>query len=75
MQSISIRVLMHNFAHYLKEVKEGECITILERNNPVADIVPHNDNVKYPGWKREVKRRKIGGEPFSETTEKIREFE
>ncbi len=75
MQAVSIRELMHNFSHYLKEVKEGECITILERHNPVAEIIPHNANVRYPGWKRTLKRRKIGGELFSQTIEKNRELE
>lgn len=45
MQKVNIRDLMHNFSSYLKQVKEGERITILERNKPVVDIVPHNPNV------------------------------
>ena len=55
MQKVNIRDLMHNFSHYLKEVKEGDCITVLERNKAVADIVPHNPNIQYPGWKRTIK--------------------
>ncbi|MBD3343754.1 MAG: type II toxin-antitoxin system prevent-host-death family antitoxin [Chitinivibrionales bacterium] len=73
MQLVNIRELMHNFSHYLKEVKAGEQITILERHKPVADIIPHNENIRYPGWKRMVKRRKIGGESFSDTVTKSRE--
>lgn len=57
MQKVSIRDLMHNFSRYLKDVKEGECITILERNQAVADIVPHNPNIRYPGLKRTIKKR------------------
>ena len=75
MQAVGIRDLMHNFSHYLKEVKEGEHITILERRNPVADIIPHNKNIRLPGWKRSIKRRKIGGEAFSATIERYREEE
>ena len=75
MQSIGIRKLMHDFSHYLKEVKQGECITILERNKPVADIVPHRENIKYPGWRRPIKRISISGEALSVTTAKNRELE
>jgi antitoxin (DNA-binding transcriptional repressor) of toxin-antitoxin stability system len=73
MEAVSIRTLMHNFSHYLKEVKAGEHITILERRNPVADIIPHNKNIKYPGWKREIKRRKVGGEALSVSIQRFRE--
>jgi len=73
MQKVNIRDLMHNFSSYLKNVKEGECITILERNQPVADIVPHNPNVRYPGWQRSIKKRSISGDSFSETVASCRE--
>ncbi len=72
MQKVNIRDLMHNFSHYLKDVKEGDCITVLERNKAVADIVPHNPNVRYPGWKRTIRKRPISGESFSETVVKNR---
>ncbi len=75
MQKVNIRDLMHNFSRYLKDVKEGDCITILERNKAVADIVPHNPNVRYPGWKRSIIKRSISGESFSETVVKNREKE
>jgi prevent-host-death family protein len=75
MQAVKIRDLMHNFSQYLSEVKEGESITILDRNTPVADIIPHNKNVRFPGWKRTLARRKIKGEAFSITVEKIRKSE
>ncbi len=58
MVTVSIRELMHNFSSYLKEVKDGETILITERNVPVAEISPHNSNVKKPGWKRKIKRIK-----------------
>lgn len=73
MHTVSIRDLMHNFSHYLKEVKDGEHITILERRNPVADIIPHNRNIRYPGWKRTIKRKKIGGEALSASIQRYRE--
>jgi prevent-host-death family protein len=75
MQAVRIRELLHHFSHYLNEVKDGDSITIYDRNSPVADIVPHNKNIRFPGWKRKVARRKITGESFSKTTEKIRKFE
>ena len=75
MLKVTIRDLMRNFSKYLKDVKEGKCITILERNQAVADIVPHNPNVRYPGWKRTIEKRSISGESFSETVEKNRRQE
>ena len=75
MHKVNIRDLMHNFSHYLKGVKDGNCITVLERNKEVADIIPHNPNIRYPGWKRTIKKRSIPGESFSETVVKNRERE
>jgi len=69
MQSVNIRGLMRHFLYYLKNAKEGGSFIILERNNPIVDI---NPNIRYPGWKRTITRRKIKGESFSKTTEKIR---
>lgn len=67
MVSVNIRELVHNFSKYLKEVKEGEQILVMERNVPVAELVPHNPHVKKPGWKREIKPIKVKGESFSQT--------
>ncbi len=67
MVSINIRELTHNFSKYLKDVKKGERIIIMERNKAVAEIIPHNENVAPPGWKREIKRLKVAGEMFSDT--------
>ena len=67
MVSINIREFTHHFSAYLKKVKSGEKITVMERNVPVADIVPHNENVLYPGWKRPIKKISIRGKPLSET--------
>ena len=75
MISINIRELTHNFSRYLKTVKEGKRITVLERNVPVADIVPHNEHVLYAGWKRPIEKIKIKGEPFSKTIVKNRRQE
>ena len=75
MRKVNIRDLMHNFSRYLKEVKEGDCITVLERNKEVADIVPHNPNVRYPGWKRTIKKRTVSNESFSDTVTRNREQE
>src|SRR3989338_4408328 len=72
MISVNIRELSHNLSSYLKKVKNGERITILERNIPIADVIPHNQNIAQPGWKREIKRIKIAGEPLSETIVKNR---
>jgi len=74
MVSINIRELSHNLAHYLKKVKSGERIVILERNIPIADVVPHNINLA-PGWKREIKKISMTGESLSETIVKNRREE
>ena len=75
MAAINIRELTHNFSRYLKAVKEGRRITVLERNIPVADIVPHNEHVLFAGWKRPVEKIKIKGESLSRTIVKNRRRE
>jgi prevent-host-death family protein len=72
MVQVNIRELTHNFSHYLKNVKEGERIIIMERNKPVADLIPHNENVTRPGWKREITRLRLKGKPLSQTLIEMR---
>ena len=67
MIAINIRELTHHFSDYLKKVKSGERITILERNIPIADVVPHNANISSPGWKRKIDKLNLPGEKFSTT--------
>lgn len=67
MVALNIRELMHHFSKYLKMVKAGERIVLMERNVPVADIIPHNENVAQPGWKREIQKIEIQGESLSQT--------
>jgi antitoxin (DNA-binding transcriptional repressor) of toxin-antitoxin stability system len=73
MQTATIRELTHNFSHFISLVKNGEQITILERHNPVAEIIPHNKNLMHPGWKRTIIRKKTEGESFAVSTVKSRE--
>ncbi len=76
MLTVNIRDLVHNFSAYLKEVKSGEHITVLDRHVPVADIIPHNENLSYPGWKRKISRIKLKKEnEFSKTLLKNRNEE
>ena len=75
MKSVNIRELTHHFASYLKVVKRGERIIVMERSLPVADLVPHNENVGQPGWKRPLSKIKIKGPSFSDTISKMREEE
>ena len=72
MKSVNIRELTHHFASYLRAVKRGERVIVLERNLPVADLVPHNENVMAPAWKRKIRKIHVHGEPFSETVIKGR---
>ncbi len=75
MKSVNIRELTHHFSSYLRVVKKGEKIVVLERNLPVADLIPHNENVGQPGWKRPILKIKVKGLSFSETISKMREDE
>lgn len=72
MVSVNIRDLTHHFSRYLKAVKKGEKIVLMERNVPVADIVPHNENIAQAGWKRKIKKIEVRGEPLSQTIVKSR---
>jgi len=42
----------------MKRVKAGERVCVVERNIPIADIVPHNEHVSA-GWKRPVKKVRL----------------
>ena len=75
MTAINIREFTHNLSKYLKKVKNGENIILMERNIPIADIIPHNENITFPGWKRTIKKVELEGEPFSETIVKNRRDE
>ena len=72
MKSVNIRELTHHFASYLKVVKRGERIIVMERSLPVADIVPHNENLSEPAWKRPIKRIRAKGESFAKTVVRMR---
>lgn len=72
MKSISVRELVHHFSSYLKIVKKGERIVVMHRNVPVADIIPHNENLSEPAWKRPIQKIHVKGESFSETTTRLR---
>ena len=75
MVAFNIREFAHNLSKYLKDIKAGEQLVLMERNKPIADITAHNGNVIQPGWKRKIKRIKLKGEPFSTTIVKMREEE
>ena len=72
MTQVTIRQLTHGFSGYIKAVKRGEKIVILERRTPVADLIPHNENMAQPGWKRPVPKIKIKGIGLSRTVSKMR---
>jgi len=72
MKTVNIRELTHHFANYLNIVKRGERIVVMERHVPVADLIPHNEHIATPGWKRPIKKIHVKGEPLSETTIRLR---
>ena len=75
MTQVTIRQLTHGFSGYLKAVQRGERIVILNRNVPVADLLPHNENLSVPGWKRPIKKLKLKGESFSQIIRQMRDEE
>ena len=74
MTQVTIRQLMHGFSTYMKAVRKGERIVILDRRTPVADLIPHNENLAQPGWKRTVPKIKVKGD-LSRMVSKIRDEE
>ncbi|MBS4032214.1 MAG: type II toxin-antitoxin system prevent-host-death family antitoxin [Clostridiales bacterium] len=42
---VGIREVKNGLSRYLKYVKNGESIIITERNNPIAKIIPIDDNL------------------------------
>ena len=75
MTQVTIRQLTHGFAGYLKAVQRGERIVILNRRTPVADLIPHNENLSQPGWKRPIKKIKVKGIGLSQMVVKMRNEE
>ena len=71
MTQVTIRELTHRFSGYLKAVKQRERIVILERRTPVADLIPHNENLARPGWKRPISKIKIKGAGLSQTISRM----
>lgn len=73
MKTVNIRELTHHFSSYLRVVKRGERIVVMERSSPVADLVPHNENLTSPGWKRPIQKIRLkGDEALSETATRLR---
>lgn len=75
MTQVTIRELTHRFSGYLKAVKRGEQIVILERRTPVADLIPHNENLARPGWKRPIVKIRVKGASLSRTVVALRDEE
>jgi len=75
MVAINIREFSHHLSKYLKTTKAGGRILIMERNLPIAELIPHNPHVIQPGWKRKIERVKLKGGPASATVIKMREEE
>lgn len=72
MKSINIRELTHHFSSYLKIVKRGERVVVMQRSLPVADLIPHNENLGQPGWKRPISKVRVKGLNFSKAVSKMR---
>jgi prevent-host-death family protein len=76
MVAVNVRELTHHFAHYLKRVKQGGHVIVMVRNKPVAEIIPRNENIQLPSWKKvEPKVRLKGGISASDLVIKYRNEE
>ena len=75
MIAVNIREFAHHLSKYLKTTKAGERVVIMERNKPIVDLVPHNEHLIQPGWKRKIEKIRLKGEPMSTTIIKMREEE
>lgn len=67
MTSVNIREFSHHLSKYLNQVKKGEKVVLMERNVPIADIIPHNVHISRPGWKRSIKKLALVGESLTDT--------
>jgi prevent-host-death family protein len=45
MENVNIAVLKARLSHYVKTARSGEIVTILDRDTPVARLVPYEDDV------------------------------
>ena len=66
MRQITIREFAHHLSENLKLVKSGERLVILDRKTPIADVIPHQEHVIFPGWKRSLKRVQPKGASLTE---------
>mgnify|MGYP001588309605 CR=1 FL=1 len=73
MVKVNVRELIHHFRDYLEQIKKGERIVVLSRRMPVADIVPHNENIESPGWKRPIEKIQVEGASLAKATARYRE--
>ncbi len=48
--------LKNRLSHYLRLVEQGETITVMLRNKPVATLAPVTKKSKIPSWKIERER-------------------
>ena len=73
MVKVNVRDLMHHFTDYMDQIKKGQRIVVLYRRIPIADIIPHNENIENPAWKRSLEKIHVKGVSFAKTTERYRE--
>jgi len=70
-----MREFTHNIASYMDRAHKGEIFVIMKRNQPVADIVPHNKKRVKPGWSMEMPKLKVKGLNMAEEFVKFRQEE
>jgi prevent-host-death family protein len=58
MKQVSVTQLKNQLSRYLRLVKRGECIEILERNTPIARLVGVQEP---PSWDSHLERLRRDG--------------
>ena len=50
MVAVNIREFAHHLSKHLKSIKAGGRIVIMERNKPIAELIPHNPHPALQLW-------------------------
>ncbi len=47
MNAVGIAELKAKLSHHLRTVRQGHAVTVLDRNQPIAKIVPHQPDTSF----------------------------
>lgn len=75
MIKINIREFTHHVSDYMERASKGEEFVITKRDQPIADILPHERKAKTTGWSLKMPKVKIKGLVMSQEMMRMREEE